>query len=189
MTERIVIIPRNENWETPSGWFVIEYYAGYGLLGSAGIPSAARITDDPEHHELIQVLQSFPSEHVCTQGVCNEHAGIHPENIHMTESIDLRTQGELRPEYYKTESGLEPWDVIKAFRLDYWRGNAVAYLLRAGRKPGDSGGNGAISDIRKAYTFLGERLRMLDEERYPLHVVTIQDAEDEPKRRGPTDVG
>ena len=82
---------------------------------------------------------------------------------HSWDTEDPR-QDELHPSYYQTESGLQPWDVIKAFRLDYWRGNAVAYLLRAGRKPGDRGGNGAIDDIRKAYTFLGERLRQLEEE-------------------------
>jgi hypothetical protein len=59
---------------------------------------------------------------------------------------------------------MQPWDVIKAFHLDYWRGTAVAYLLRAGRKPGDNGGNGAISDIRKAWTVLGELLHELEDE-------------------------
>src|SRR5271167_701756 len=49
---------------------------------------------------------------------------------------------ELHPSYYQTASGLDPWDVVKAFNLDYWRGTAVVYLLRAGRKFGDHGGNG-----------------------------------------------
>jgi Protein of unknwon function (DUF3310) len=71
-------------------------------------------------------------------------------------SRDGRPYGELHPDYYKGGNGIEPWDIIKAFKLDYWRGTAVAYLCRAGRKDPE------ISDLRKAYTFIGERIRELE---------------------------
>jgi hypothetical protein len=85
--------------------------------------------------------------------------GPHSWEPYDTEDVKIK-RGEHHPEYYQTESGMEPWDVIKTFNLDYWRATAVVYLCRAGSKPG----NPEIDDIRKAYTFLGERLRQLDRE-------------------------
>jgi len=29
---------------------------------------------------------------------------------------------------------MQPWDVVKAFGLDFWEGNVLKYVLRAGRK-------------------------------------------------------
>jgi hypothetical protein len=40
----------------------------------------------------------------------------------------------INPGHYKTEVGIEAIDVIEAFELDFLRGNAVKYILRAGRK-------------------------------------------------------
>jgi hypothetical protein len=91
--------------------------------------------------------------------------------------------GELHPDYYQTASGLDPWAVIKMFELDYWRGSMVAYLLRMGRKPGNS----ELEDMRKVYTFAAERLRQLEEEAYPeRHIVGDEHGT---VHRGPTDVG
>jgi hypothetical protein len=64
------------------------------------------------------------------------------------------------PDYYQTDGGLNAWTVIKEFDLDYWRGSMVAYLLRMGRKPGES----ELDDMRKVYTFAAERVKQLEEE-------------------------
>lgn len=48
------------------------------------------------------------------------------------------------PQHYKAPNGLEAIDVIESFGLGFHRGNAVKYLLRAGKK-GD-----ATQDIQKA---------------------------------------
>lgn len=48
------------------------------------------------------------------------------------------------PPHYMSPSGLESIDVIEAFELGFCLGNAVKYILRAGKK-GD-----AITDLRKA---------------------------------------
>lgn len=48
------------------------------------------------------------------------------------------------PPHYKAPNGLEAIDVIEGFGLGFHRGNAVKYLLRAGKK-GD-----ATQDIQKA---------------------------------------
>ena len=52
------------------------------------------------------------------------------------------------PAYYQSASGVEVIDVIDAFDLGFCLGNAVKYILRAGRK-GD-----AIEDLRKAQWYL-----------------------------------
>jgi len=57
------------------------------------------------------------------------------------------------PEHY--DRGLEPWDVISAWGLDFWEGNAIKYICRAGRKEN----NTAIEDYQKAITYLEECVR------------------------------
>ena len=36
--------------------------------------------------------------------------------------------------HYKKE--MQPWDIISAWKLDYWRGNVIKYVLRAPYKNG-----------------------------------------------------
>jgi hypothetical protein len=43
---------------------------------------------------------------------------------------------------------LQPWDVVEAFGLDFWEGNALKYLLRS--KPGTK----RAEDLRKAIHYL-----------------------------------
>lgn len=54
------------------------------------------------------------------------------------------------PEHYRGSGGMQPWDVIEAFGLDYWRGNVIRYVLRAGRKDDE------IQDLKKARDFLNK---------------------------------
>jgi hypothetical protein len=51
------------------------------------------------------------------------------------------------PEYYRS-NGMQPWDVIDAFELDYYLGSVTKYVLRAGRK------GSKLDDLRKAQHFL-----------------------------------
>ena len=57
------------------------------------------------------------------------------------------------PMHYNRGS-IEVWDFIADWRLDYLRGNAVKYIIRAGHKPG----NGVEQDIRKALEYLKKAL-------------------------------
>lgn len=58
---------------------------------------------------------------------------------------------EIRPDYYKS-GGLEAFDVIDAFDLDFNLGNAFKYIARAGKK-GDK-----VEDLRKAVTYLNREI-------------------------------
>lgn len=53
------------------------------------------------------------------------------------------------PSHYRS-GGIEARHVIQAWRLGYELGTAVKYILRAGRKPGNS----AEKDLRKAMEYL-----------------------------------
>ncbi len=54
---------------------------------------------------------------------------------------------EIRPDYYKS-GGLEAFEVIDAFDLNFNLGSAFKYIARAGKK-GDK-----AEDLRKAVTYL-----------------------------------
>lgn len=54
------------------------------------------------------------------------------------------------PSYYDGQGGMQPWDVWKAFDLDPWEANLIKYVLRAGKKPGES----KLKDLKKARSYL-----------------------------------
>lgn len=62
------------------------------------------------------------------------------------------------PSYYLTPGGLQPFDVIDAWGLDFYAGNVIKYLLR------HKGKNGT-QDLRKALHYVSElRKRALEDE-------------------------
>ncbi|MEU8683170.1 DUF3310 domain-containing protein [Streptomyces sp. NPDC048611] len=53
------------------------------------------------------------------------------------------------PDYYKWgANSLQPWDVIDAFELDFYLGNVIKYVCRAGLK------GPALDDLRKAQHYI-----------------------------------
>lgn len=74
----------------------------------------------------------------------------------------------INPSHYRPShcpSSVAPFeaiDVIEQFGLNYRVGNAIKYLLRAGRKPGSPRG----SDIQKAIWYLSRELDTLREARF-----------------------
>jgi hypothetical protein len=60
--------------------------------------------------------------------------------------------------YIAKNEKFEALDVIQQFDLGYEKGNALEYLLRAGKKPDIS----EIEDLRKAIFYLQERIRQID---------------------------
>jgi len=59
------------------------------------------------------------------------------------------------PQHYKAPNGLEAIDVIEGFGLGFHRGNAVKYILRAGKK------GAADQDIRKARWYVERDLQRM----------------------------
>lgn len=54
------------------------------------------------------------------------------------------------PAHYAT--GIEPWDYMESHGLDYWEGNVIKYVTRAGKK--SDGEASALVDYRKARDYL-----------------------------------
>jgi hypothetical protein len=83
----------------------------------------------------------FPSSNGFFAGFCMEGNGMSPE-----EMFDPMVHN---PPHYEGLNGLEAIDVIEAFApSNYLRGNALKYLLRAGRKAD------AIQDLQKAMWYI-----------------------------------
>ena len=57
---------------------------------------------------------------------------------------------------YYCMNGIEAQDVIEAFELNFSRGSAVKYILRAGRKSGDE-----IRDLEKARAYIDREIQRL----------------------------
>lgn len=57
-------------------------------------------------------------------------------------------------DHYK--KAMQPWNIISAWKLDYWRGNVIKYVLRAPYKNGRE-------DIEKAIHYLEYVLENYDE--------------------------
>lgn len=53
-----------------------------------------------------------------------------------------------KPPHYQTDSGLQPIEVIEKFDLNFNKGNAIKYILRAGKK------GSAREDLEKAIYYL-----------------------------------
>lgn len=58
---------------------------------------------------------------------------------------------EIRPDYYKSK-GLEAFDVIDSFELNFNLGNAFKYIARAGKK------DDKVEDLKKAITYLNREI-------------------------------
>ena len=53
------------------------------------------------------------------------------------------------PDHYQAK-GMEAIDVIEAYNLNFSLGSAIKYILRAGKKPGES----SVEDLNKAIWYL-----------------------------------
>ena len=56
---------------------------------------------------------------------------------------------QIRPKYYKS-GNMEPFDIIDAYDLDFYLGNAIKYICRAGKKDVTK----TVEDLEKANTYI-----------------------------------
>lgn len=59
--------------------------------------------------------------------------------------------------HYRTEHGMQHWDVVAKFDLDYFQGQITRYLFRWRKKNG-------IEDLEKARHFLDKYIELAKEE-------------------------
>ena len=68
------------------------------------------------------------------------------------------------PEHYQ-RGIIEVWDFIADQQLDYFSGNVVKYLCRAGHKHFED----EIDDLRKAKAYISKRIEILNKQRKSLN--------------------
>lgn len=68
-----------------------------------------------------------------------------------------RIEEGIKQFHYYTHGKLEPWDVIRDWKLDFFEGNVIKYFCRWRRK-------GGITDLKKARDYINELIRFGEEE-------------------------
>lgn len=68
-------------------------------------------------------------------------------NPDRTKAADTQVGGE----HYR-QTGIQPWDIIDAWGLDFYAGNALKYLYRAGRK------GPKVEDLKKARHYIDKMI-------------------------------
>ncbi len=76
----------------------------------------------------------------------------------LPNAVDLDKPDAINPPHYKDgwSNGAEVIDLTE--HLDFSSGNAVKYICRAGKKPGES----ALKDLQKARWYLDRRIALLE---------------------------
>jgi hypothetical protein len=65
------------------------------------------------------------------------------------------------PDYYDGKGGMQPFDVIDAFGLDFYEGNVVKYICRWRKKNG-------LDDLYKARTYINQVIKRAEAEAEPV---------------------
>jgi hypothetical protein len=109
----------------------------------------------------------------CDETPDSYHVGRHEETLGCSSRPICHPEGEPEilkdstpgydppPEHYATGSGVQPWDVVDAFGLDYYTGSALKYICRAGKKDIAP----RLDDLIKARNFLSRAIEI--EEKKP----------------------
>ncbi|MFE6222945.1 DUF3310 domain-containing protein [Streptomyces sp. NPDC057854] len=99
------------------------------------------------------------------------HAGVHdwngycdvePRCFEYDERVAYAPKPQSPPSTYDpppshyAASGIEPWDVIDAFGLDYYLGNVLKYICRAGKKEIAP----RLEDLKKARNCLSRAIEL-----------------------------
>jgi|SRR5688500_1349250 len=72
------------------------------------------------------------------------------------EATHVGSRGEIAvgydppPTHYDGGNGLDVWAIWQAYKLDAWEGALVKYILRSGKKVGES----KLKDLKKARNYL-----------------------------------
>lgn len=85
----------------------------------------------------------MPPKVVCKD--CHNNQALMPENRNTPP-----------PHYAQGE--LQPWDVIKDWKLDFWQGNVIKYMCRVGKKESEH----PRKEYEKMIDYIEECMRQLD---------------------------
>lgn len=78
-----------------------------------------------------------------------------PREAHATSMGSEANKRQVGGEHYKT-GGLEHWDIVHQFQLDYFQGQITKYVMRWRKKNG-------IQDLKKARHFLDKYIELAED--------------------------
>lgn len=67
---------------------------------------------------------------------------------------------DIRPNYYRGRSGQDVFDLVDDFELDFYSGNILKYVIRAGRKSPTK-----LDDLLKARTYINRLIELETKEK------------------------
>jgi uncharacterized protein DUF3310 len=82
------------------------------------------------------------------------HARAQKKRLEAFQAVETAVETDAGPDHYKG-TGMQAIDVIEAFDLGFNLGNVCKYILRAGRK----NGNTRLQDLQKARDYLDREIR------------------------------
>ena len=74
-----------------------------------------------------------------------EPVEVSPEEEELFQHIERKSHRQIGGDHYF--NAIQPWDIIRAWDLNYWEGNIVKYVLR-------HKGKGKVEDLEKAKHYL-----------------------------------
>lgn len=91
----------------------------------------------------------------------NTAAGVpmHLKAGQITEPMTIRMNDPIHHPAHYTQGSVEVWDFIHEQGLDYFLGNAMKYICRAGKKSPET----KVEDILKAISYLEKEVKILQE--------------------------
>lgn len=69
--------------------------------------------------------------------------------------VEINPNDPIKPGYYN-DSKITPFDVIDDWKLDFYLGNAVKYIKRAGKKKDNS----RLQDLKKIREYVNQEIRL-----------------------------
>lgn len=99
------------------------------------------------------LLDGCPKKHdgcfSCEDKYIDEHYEI------LFGKLEVKVKDAIKPNYYN-DSKITPFNVIDDWNLDFYLGNAVKYIKRAGKKEGNS----RLQDLKKIREYIDQEIRL-----------------------------
>jgi len=70
------------------------------------------------------------------------------------KTLPIESLEQVGGDHYRQHEGLQPWDIIDAYGLDFYEGNILKYLLRV---KGDR-----LEDLRKCAHYIAKKIELVE---------------------------
>lgn len=116
-------------------------------------------------NETKRIIESAWTDLELAKAECDRLSQKYPNCEILVVELETNKPGKESPPDFETPSHyggndnpFEPFKIIDYYHLDFYVGNVVKYILRAGRKANTN----EVDDIKKAIHYLNERLKRIE---------------------------